>query len=71
MHIGGSGTSEVMCQAAMNACATLNARLDPYRPQSSTNHLTGSYEDDRVANWLALLKKVPGEVRSIITVSLS
>jgi xanthine dehydrogenase/oxidase len=32
---GGSGTSEVVCQAALNACATLNARLDPYRSAAS------------------------------------
>ena len=32
---GGSGTSEVVVQAALNACQTLNARLDPYRSSSS------------------------------------
>lgn len=28
---GGSGTSEVVCKAALNACDELNARLAPYR----------------------------------------
>ena len=31
---GGSGTSEVIVQAALNACATMNARLDPFRPSA-------------------------------------
>lgn len=37
---GGSSTSEVTCQAAILACATLNTRLDPYRTDSASDWTT-------------------------------
>jgi xanthine dehydrogenase/oxidase len=42
------GTSEVTVQAALNACATLNARLDPYRS-------TG-------IKWSKLVSSIPSDV---------
>lgn len=52
---GGSATSEVTCQAAVNACQTLNARLAPYRTSSATSK--SSTED-----WVALLSSLPTDV---------
>ena len=50
---GGSGTSESVVQAALNACATLNGRLDPYR--STTTKLSN-------ADWVKLLTSLPYDV---------
>lgn len=47
---GGSGTSEVIVQAALNACATLNARLDPYRSTAALKSVTGSSMTPHVVN---------------------
>eukprot|EP00595_Chromulina_sp_UTEXLB2642_P001383 CAMPEP_0196762962 /NCGR_PEP_ID=MMETSP1095-20130614/3124_1 /TAXON_ID=96789 ORGANISM="Chromulina nebulosa, Strain UTEXLB2642" /NCGR_SAMPLE_ID=MMETSP1095 /ASSEMBLY_ACC=CAM_ASM_000446 /LENGTH=826 /DNA_ID=CAMNT_0042115135 /DNA_START=1752 /DNA_END=4232 /DNA_ORIENTATION=+ len=54
---GGSGTSEVVSQAAINACATLNERLAPYVTDSKAKT-----SDDRATEWLALLSSLPSTV---------
>lgn len=46
---GGSGTSEVVVKAALNACATLNARLDPYRKEKDQT-------------WQSLVSGIPSDV---------
>eukprot|EP01038_Epipyxis_sp_PR26KG_P004721 gene4721-6626_t len=51
-NTGGSGTSEVVCQAAINACKTLNDRLEPYRKTKTT----------KPADWVKLLSSVPCDV---------
>jgi xanthine dehydrogenase/oxidase len=55
---GGSATSEVTCQAAINACAELNARLAPYRTTTTTGSVSKSTTDD----WVTLLGSLPSEV---------
>lgn len=55
---GGSGTSEVVVQAALNACATLNARLDPYRAQCRS----GPKHPLKTSEWVQLLQSLPYEV---------
>jgi xanthine dehydrogenase/oxidase len=63
---GGSGTSESMVQAALNACATLNGRLDPYRPTDNSknkiNSLLKSSSSMPTSDWLALLGSLPYDV---------
>lgn len=66
---GGSATSEVMVQAALNACATLNSRLDPYRPAPSSRRATnGSAQKKRftdqipTSDWINLLSSLPSDV---------
>lgn len=74
---GGSGTSEVVCQAAINACAVLNARLDPYRnnatystPASQPNiryavgsrGATGRQSKVGPDEWVRLLQSLPSDV---------
>lgn len=58
---GGSGTSEVVVKAALNACTKLNERLAPYRKNTvTTNPLSkkqGSTED-----WVQLLQSLPCDV---------
>jgi len=41
---GGSGTSEVVCQATINACANLLMRLAPYMPTYFTKTSESSYK---------------------------
>ena len=55
---GGSGTSEVICQAAINACAVINSRLAPYRLQQGDNRGSKLSRDD----WTRLLKSLPSDV---------
>merc|ERR1712159_179355 len=52
---GGSGTSEVVCQAAINACNTLIARLQEY----CTN---GVYDIKSTEDWIKLLASLPYDV---------
>lgn len=47
---GGSGTSEVCCQAAIKACKKINARLAPYKSQSPG------------ASWVELLQQLGPDV---------
>ena len=49
---GGSSTSEVMCQAAINACKVLNDRIAPYRKQTTY----------AAKEWTWLLKTIPCDV---------
>lgn len=53
---GGSGTSEVIVQACLNACKTLNDRLAPYR----VNGKSRSGGSD--SSWIDLLKSLPYDV---------
>lgn len=63
---GGSGTSEVVCQAAVNACKVLNERLAPFVTNTTASNwavkstLKASYKakDD----WVALLSSLPSDV---------
>lgn len=75
---GGSGTSEVVCQAAVNACAVLNARLEPYRKQADVQQAHQYMSAHRVAanarstsnrltkldadGWVKLLESLPSDV---------
>jgi xanthine dehydrogenase molybdopterin-binding subunit B len=67
---GGSGTSEVIVQAAINACDTLNNRLDPYRSGAKKAATRGSRGSGRVSaapetateDWIALLQSLPYDV---------
>ena len=52
---GGSGTSEVIVQAALNACQKLNDRLAPYRNN-------GKFNKTPTDTWVALLKSLPYDV---------
>lgn len=52
---GGSGTSEVIVQAALNACQKINDRLAPYRNN-------GSFGKTSPQDWVALLKTLPYDV---------
>lgn len=54
---GGSGTSEVTCQAALNACATLNARLDPFRTSDKYKTAVQSNEE-----WQSLVQSVTSDI---------
>lgn len=47
---GGSGTSEVCCEAAIKACRTINAALRPYKDQNPS------------ASWQELLDLLPPQV---------
>lgn len=51
---GGSGTSEVMCKAALNACNTLNSRLEPYKTETK-----GPFDK---STWVSLLSSLPCDV---------
>lgn len=57
---GGSGTSEVVVQAALNACKNLNDRLAPYRShmKNKANGKVNISTDD----WVALLQSLPYDV---------
>lgn len=55
---GGSATSEVVVQAALNACKTLNDRLDPYR--SSFNNKKDVKMSTK--DWQTLLSSLPSDV---------
>lgn len=57
---GGSGTSEVVVKAALNACANLNGRLAPYRKVA--NAANGKVTPSTQQQWLALLQSLPLEV---------
>ena len=62
---GGSGTSEVIVQAALNACQTLNNRLDPYRKvslSSSSSPLSSSLHRMSTDEWVSLLSSLPSSV---------
>eukprot|EP01034_Spumella_vulgaris_P024084 gene24084-30387_t len=62
---GGSGTSEVVVQAALNACAALNDRLDPFRPSTKTVQLTNKRryaKSTDTASWVELLSSLPCDV---------
>jgi xanthine dehydrogenase/oxidase len=60
---GGSGTSEVIVQAALNACQTLNNRLDPYRKASSSpSPLSSSLHRMSTDEWVSLLSSLPSSV---------
>lgn len=52
---GGSGTSEVVVKAALNACTKLNERLAPYRTSAKK---TSQTSDD----WVQLLQSLPSNV---------
>jgi xanthine dehydrogenase/oxidase len=52
---GGSGTSEVIVQAALNACQKLNDRLAPYRNN-------GRFNKTATSDWVALLKSLPYDI---------
>jgi xanthine dehydrogenase/oxidase len=53
---GGSGTSEVTVQAAVNACQKINDRLAPYRSNGK------KFGQTSTADWVALLKSLPYDV---------
>eukprot|EP01039_Chlorochromonas_danica_P005925 gene5925-6523_t len=53
---GGSGTSEVTVQAALNACAKLNARIDPYRKGTAKKEKMSTDE------WINFLHTVPTSI---------
>lgn len=60
---GGSGTSEVIVQAALNACQTLNNRLDPYRKASSSpSPVSSSLHRMSTDEWVSLLSSLPSSV---------
>lgn len=64
---GGSGTSEAMVQAALNACANLNLRLDPYRPAPSSrlykeNQKSKFADPMSTSDWVSLLSSLPPDV---------
>lgn len=52
---GGSGTSEVTVQAALNACKKLNKRIGPYRTNPNRTQMTPD-------EWVAVIQSVPGDV---------
>jgi xanthine dehydrogenase/oxidase len=54
---GGSGTSEVVVQAALNACKNLNDRLAPYRQVKSKKDTKMNSDE-----WISLLQSLPFEV---------
>lgn len=64
---GGSGTSEVCCQAALNACQVLNDRLQPFRdanPKFSWSQLISSVSSDvslNVEGWYSPKNNPNGE----------
>jgi xanthine dehydrogenase/oxidase len=58
-YTGGSGTSEVTCQAVINACAVLNERFAPYRDSSATS---SSIDNARTKEWTKFLSKLPSDV---------
>ena len=55
---GGSGTSEVICQAAVNACTVLNDRIAPYKTNSRAKAGVKIGRDD----WIKCLSGVPSDV---------
>jgi xanthine dehydrogenase/oxidase len=55
---GSSGTSETVCQAAVNACSTLNERLQPYIMQVSSSNCSTTTTTD----WVTLLDSLPPDV---------
>jgi xanthine dehydrogenase/oxidase len=65
---GGSGTSEVIVQAALNACQVLNDRLAPYRESSgfgAHRQRKGAHSassSSSTADWVALLSTLPYDV---------
>jgi len=60
---GGSGTSEVIVQAVLNACQTLNERLDPYRKASSiSSSPSTSVHHMSTDTWVSLLSSLPSSV---------
>lgn len=61
---GGSGTSEVMCQAAINACQELNTRFEPYRTSKddSSRSIDNAISSYRVKQWTKFLGSLPSEV---------
>ena len=62
---GGSGTSEVVCQAAINACSTLNNRLAPFKSQAAAAAAaSGSAKfapQMDTSSWIQLLTSLPPE----------
>lgn len=55
---GGSGTSEVTCQAAINACSKINTRIDAYRTTGDDYKVT----TQATADWVSLLSSLPSDV---------
>ncbi|KAJ1392775.1 molybdopterin binding aldehyde oxidase/xanthine dehydrogenase, partial [Ochromonadaceae sp. CCMP2298] len=55
---GGSGTSEVVVQACINACQKINDRLAPYR----TYRTLGRGGAQSTSDWVALLSSLPSDV---------